>query len=110
MGAEWRTLSWQKDKWSSQNGLAFKYDKLDHFVGSMALSAICEQINAKNGLKMAVAAGFFWEVKDAIVPWEKYGRWGGEGFSSKDLIADIGGIILSHYIRKFLTKITGGQH
>lgn len=35
-----------------------------------------------------------WECKDALLPWEKYGWWGGDGFSWRDLIASYLGILL----------------
>jgi uncharacterized protein YfiM (DUF2279 family) len=38
------------------------------------------------------AIGLLWEIKDAIVPYEKHGWWGGEGFSWKDLVANVIGI------------------
>ena len=38
------------------------------------------------------------ECIDALVPWEKYGRWGGDGFSKYDLYYDIAGISLAYVI------------
>ena len=38
------------------------------------------------------------ECIDAIVPWEHYGKWGGDGFSKYDLIYDVAGILLGYSI------------
>ena len=40
------------------------------------------------------------EVVDAIVPWEKYGSWGGDGFSKYDLYYDILGIGIGYMVDK----------
>ena len=32
------------------------------------------------------------ECIDAVIPWEKYGAWGGDGFSKYDLYYDVLGI------------------
>ena len=40
------------------------------------------------------------ECIDAILPWEKYGRWGGDGFSKYDLAYDIAGIGTAYIIDK----------
>jgi len=84
--AQWRTVPFNKDKWMSNNGALLKYDKAEHFTGSLI-------INIAIDWKYAIALGFLWECKDAVMPYEKYGAIGGEGFSYKDLIADIAGVI-----------------
>ena len=35
------------------------------------------------------------EIKDALIPWEEYGFWGGDGFSYWDLIFDVAGLALA---------------
>jgi hypothetical protein len=107
--AQWRTVPFNKDKWTSQNGAVIQYDKLEHFVGSFVLNASIEHyVSQKHGWKYSIALGFVWEIKDALVPYEKYGKLGGEGFSSKDMLADIGGVVLNHYLNKLMNKFCGG--
>ena len=40
------------------------------------------------------------ECIDALIPWEKYGRWGGDGFSKYDLAYNLAGIGTSYLIDK----------
>ena len=40
------------------------------------------------------------ECVDALLPWEKYGRWGGDGFSKYDLAYDMAGIGVAYLIDK----------
>ena len=40
------------------------------------------------------------ECIDALLPWEKYGRWGGDGFSKYDLAYNLAGIGTSYLIDK----------
>ena len=52
----------------------------------------------------AIGLGVVWEVKDAYVPWEKYGKLGGDGFSWVDIRTNIAGVVatrlLNHGIKK----------
>lgn len=36
-----------------------------------------------------------WEIKDGFMYWEDMGRWGGDGFSIKDFLADMVGMALA---------------
>jgi hypothetical protein len=36
--------------------------------------------------------GLFKEGIDALVPWETYGRWGGDGFSKNDIVYNVIGV------------------
>ena len=40
------------------------------------------------------------ETVDAILPWEEYGDWGGDGFSKYDLYYDILGIGIGYMVDK----------
>jgi len=83
-----RWPDWNDDKWNSQSGTGIisKYDKTEHFVVAGAI--------ALYDWKVALVASVGWEIKDALVPYEKYGWIGGEGFSVKDLLADCIGIVV----------------
>jgi hypothetical protein len=43
---------------------------------------------------LTLSLGTAWEVKDALIPWERAGIIGGEGFSTNDLKMDLTGIII----------------
>lgn len=94
--AKWRTLPWGQDKFNSKWGsdVISKYDKLEHFTCYSAATAILDD------WKLPLAIGIVWEVKDALIPYEKYGQWGGEGFSHKDMIANIAGIGIGLFINR----------
>jgi hypothetical protein len=80
------------DKWTSRertfarSGL-LTYDKLQHFIGGMLF--------AIPSVTFSLAFWFMWEIKDAIIPWEKRYEtnwpirynWGGDGFSWRDCLA-----------------------
>jgi len=42
-----------------------------------------------------VISGTFWEGKDALLPWEIWGKLGGEGFSGQDLVRNFAGASLA---------------
>jgi len=95
------TFRFAKDRWTSRektftdHGI-LSYDKVQHFVGGALLSVFV-------GPLLAVVFAFLWEVKDGLVAWEdgyitrwpiRY-NWGGDGFSWKDFVASIGGVIIA---------------
>jgi len=53
---------------------------------------LCSQLDNTMRLDHAILltwlAGLVWEVKDAYIPYEKVGYFGGDGFSRRDLVAD----------------------
>ena len=57
----------------------------------------------------AVGLGVLWEAKDSVIPYEKFGYWGGEGWSNMDIRTDIYGVvanrILNYSIKKIWKKI-----
>ena len=71
-----------------------KKDKFQHFAGGFILGMMF-------GIKGAEFAAF-WEVKDAVIPYEKlsgqWKKWGGDGFSWKDLVSTLAGVILGTFI------------
>ena len=82
---KWR---WAEDKWYTD-------DKLTHCLGSAWL---CEHFKKRIGWKailLTLGLGVLWEVKDGFLPCEQIGWFGGDGFSYRDLTADVAGIILN---------------
>lgn len=77
-----------KDKWLA-------LDKVLHLVTSAALFILCLLFfKVWDAVLVTLALGVLWEVKDAIMPYEKYGWWGGDGFSIKDIIFDVAGVAI----------------
>jgi len=66
-----------------------------HMVGSYSLAGSFD-----NTMKwwesdlLSIGFGVGWEVKDALIPWEKVGVLGGEGFSVNDIKMDLAGIVV----------------
>lgn len=82
----WR---WARDSFFKPSG-GLRRDKLEHFAASACLYSILRVYEAEEGPSASAvfSAGVFWEAKDAVVPWERFGFWGGDGFSWRDLAAD----------------------
>ena len=72
----------------------FTMDKEAHFVGSAGAYFFFKHkgYTDKESVLYSFYLGLGKECIDAILPWEKYGRWGGDGFSKYDLAYDIAGI------------------
>ena len=73
----------------------FTMDKEAHFVGSAGAYFFFrhKEYTEIESIKYSLYLGLSKEVIDALLPWEKYGRWGGDGFSKYDLMYDILGIL-----------------
>jgi hypothetical protein len=80
----------------------FTMDKEAHFVGSAGAYFFFRHkgYTEKESVLYTFYLGLGKECIDAILPWEKYGRWGGDGFSKYDLIYDIAGIGTAYFIDK----------
>ncbi|MGH7595552.1 MAG: hypothetical protein ACREOI_04330 [bacterium] len=97
---QWR---WAQDRWLSKGGTILPYDKLEHFlVYFLAAFLLSCKLAEKTVIALLFAIGLLWEIKDALMPYEKYGWWGGEGFSWKDLAANIVGIALGLALRSWI--------
>ena len=75
-------------------------DKEAHFVGSAGAYFFFrhKDYTEKESILYSFYLGLTKEVIDALLPWEKYGRWGGDGFSKYDLYYDMAGIGLAFLI------------
>ena len=99
--AQFRVANWEQDRW-------IRSDKLVHSGGSFVATEFARHLlSPKASVPVMLAAGLLWEIKDGYVPYEKYGFWGGEGFSTKDLIADAAGIGLNALLHEAIAA--GGQ-
>ena len=69
-------------------------DKLVHAVGSFGLYYLftSKGMTPIQSIKTTVGLGLFKEGIDALVPWETYGSYGGDGFSKNDVIYNAIGV------------------
>jgi len=79
---------WSNDTFFRPDG-TIQADKLQHFAGNAGLYVGLRVLGGgKRQSAVAVAViSVLWEIKDAIIPYEVYGFWGGDGFSWRDLVA-----------------------
>ena len=78
----------------------FTMDKEAHFVGSAGAYFFFRHkgYDERESILYTFYLGLTKECIDALLPWEKYGRWGGDGFSKYDLAYDIAGIGVAYLI------------
>ena len=90
-----------KWRWADDSA-EFTMDKEAHFVGSAGAYFFFRHKNytEMESVLYSFYLGLTKECIDAILPWEKYGRWGGDGFSKYDLAYDIAGIGTAYIIDK----------
>ena len=90
---QWR---WSNHGWDTEAGFITRYDKVDHFLCSAVVYYSLRTIVKLNKFESWLVTTLLivaWEVKDALFPWEKFGRAGGDGFCWKDLVAGEAGMI-----------------
>jgi len=86
--SEWR---WADDT------MELTHDKEAHFVGSAGAYFFFKHkdYTTMESVKYTFYLGLAKECIDAVIPWEEYGAWGGDGFSKNDLTYNVSGIILA---------------
>ena len=91
--SEWR--------WASDT-MELTHDKEAHFVGSAGAYFFFrhKDYTELQSIRNSFYLGLTKECIDALLPYEKYGRWGGDGFSKYDLYYNISGIGLAYVIDK----------
>ena len=97
------SFSQEFGKWRWADDTAeFTMDKEAHFVGSAGAYFFFRHKGyvEKESILYTFYLGLGKECIDAILPWEKYGRWGGDGFSKYDLAYDLAGIGVAYLIDK----------
>tara|TARA_B100000029_G_C17572706_1_gene957181 strand:+ start:1628 stop:2047 length:420 start_codon:yes stop_codon:yes gene_type:complete len=80
----------------------FTMDKKAHFLGSAGAYFFFrhKDYSEKESILYSFYLGLGKEVVDALLPYEKYGDWGGDGFSKYDLAYDLAGILCAWGIDK----------
>ena len=93
-------------RWADDN-LDFTPDKETHLFTSFGFYYMFRHkgYSELDSFKYTFYCGLAKEVIDALVPHEKYGRIGGDGFSKNDLVYNLLGIGISYGIDKLWEKI-----
>ena len=88
-------------RWANDTS-EFTMDKEAHLVGSFGLYYLFrhKEFNETQSILYSVSLGLLKETSDALLPYEKYGRMGGDGFSKYDLYYNIAGIGLAYALDK----------
>ena len=78
------------------------HDKEAHLVGSFGLYYLFrhKEFNETQSILYSFSLGLLKETSDALLPWEEYGAWGGDGFSKYDLYYNIAGIGIAYALDK----------
>ena len=95
--SEWR---WANDT------MELTHDKEAHFVGSAGAYFFFrhKDYTTMESVRNTFYLGLAKECIDAVIPWEKYGSWGGDGFSKYDLAYDLLGIGAAYSLDKLWKK------
>ena len=90
---KWR---WAEDTMSPTD------DKQVHGVGSFGLYYLFTNkgMTPIQAIKTTIGLGLFKEGIDALVPWEQYGAYGGDGFSKNDVVYNAIGVGSAYLIDK----------
>ena len=77
-------------------------DKQVHGVGSFGLYYLftSKGMTPTQAIKTTVGLGLLKEGIDALVPWEQYGSYGGDGFSKNDVVYNAIGVGSAYLIDK----------
>ena len=88
-------------RWANDTS-EFTMDKEAHLVGSFGLYYLFrhKEFNETQSILYSISLGLLKETSDALLPYEKYGRMGGDGFSKYDLYYNIAGIGLAYVLDK----------
>ena len=95
------SLCYSEWRWADDT-IELTHDKEAHFVGSAGAYFFFKHKNytTMESIKYSFYLGLTKECIDAVLPWEKYGAWGGDGFSKYDLYYNILGIGIGYMVDK----------
>lgn len=96
----YRTFDVAKDKWTSIETTfislwIFKYDKIQHFLVGCILGLASSNWFS---FTLSITASTLWEVKDGTLSYKQLKKFGGDGFSIKDLFAQLLGLIITYTV------------
>ena len=95
----------QQWRWANDS-MKMTFDKEAHIAASFGLYYMFKYkgFSDKESIVYTTALGLTKETIDALIPYEKYGRIGGDGFSKYDLTYDLLGIGIAYTIDKMWEK------
>ena len=82
-------------KWRwAEDTMELTHDKETHAAGSFGLYYLftSKGMTPTQAIKTTVGLGLLKEGIDALVPWEQYGAYGGDGFSKNDVVYNTIGV------------------
>jgi len=88
-------IPWKDDNWLSREGSLLPYDKLEHFLISLlgfSILIFLIFLTPVQAIAIGIFAAALWEIKDGVFFY---------GFSWKDLIAGIAGLLTGFLITIF---------
>ena len=88
---------------TEKNGGLVMNDKVEHglFFGFTYKLLRIDGQSRKDSFFISMGIGILNEVKDWALPYQKYGWIGGDGFSWRDILANLVGIVLLNFIDLF---------
>ena len=91
----------QQWRWADDS-MEMTFDKEAHLTSSFGLYYMFKYkgFSDKESIVYTTVLGLTKETIDALLPYEKYGRMGGDGFSKYDLYYNIAGIGLAYALDK----------
>ena len=94
-----------KWRWANDT-MELTHDKETHAAGSFGLYYLFTSKGMTRGeaINTITWLGLFKEGIDALVPWEQYGSWGGDGFSKNDVVYNAIGVGSAYLIDKLWEK------
>tara|TARA_Y100000310_G_C20327799_1_gene643816 strand:- start:91 stop:567 length:477 start_codon:yes stop_codon:yes gene_type:complete len=101
VGIQQKTESYSLGKWRwAEDNIAPLDDKQVHAVGSFGLYYLFTEkgIHPNKAAILISSLGLAKECVDALVPWEIYGRIGGDGFSKYDMLYNALGLFTAYVI------------
>jgi hypothetical protein len=101
-GQEPETGKW---RWA-EDTLQPTEDKQVHAIGSFGLYYLFTNkgMTKGNTVNTVILLGLFKEGIDALVPWEQYGAYGGDGFSKNDVIYNTIGVGSAYLVDRLWEK------
>ena len=90
-------------KWRwAEDTMELTHDKETHAVGSFGLYYLftSKGMTPAKAIKTTAGLGLLKEGIDALIPWEQYGSYGGDGFSKNDVIYNAIGVGSAYLIDK----------
>lgn len=94
------------DRWDSKetsfvSWWILKYDKVQHLLGGILLGFVFYDDKSYILNYRATILNVLWEIKDGLVSYKFAGKFGGDGFSYKDLTMTQTGIFIGSALRYY---------